>query len=146
MTGKIPHGGYGKPGLILLAEDEPALRKLVTLVLEGKGYEVISFASGLDAASWVESDPQPFDLLITDIKIPGLSGKDLAERICAFRPDTRILFISGMSEYEVAELNPCANKEGFFLHKPFLPKDLLAAVAKILSPGQRLQSTGAEAG
>jgi DNA-binding NtrC family response regulator len=117
---------------VILVEDDPAIRRLITEILKMEGYQVIQFSNGEEGLEWIQANPLPFDLLITDIRMPGISGKEFADRISGFRPDIKILFISGFSSYASEDLNPCSNKEEFFLGKPFTRSELLSQVEKIV--------------
>ncbi len=83
-------------GTILLVEDELEVRRLMTEVLEGYGHHVVPAASGAEALSRLESTR--FDLLITDVKMPVMSGLELAARVAREWPQTRLLFVSGYSD------------------------------------------------
>jgi two-component system cell cycle sensor histidine kinase/response regulator CckA len=116
----VPGSGSGT---VLVVEDDDALRDLVRVVLEPAGYEVRLAADGEDALR----HPDP-DLLITDILMPGMNGRELADRLLARAPRTRVLFISGYAGEDV-ELEDGAR----FLAKPFTPGELLEQVRALLA-------------
>ena len=83
---------------ILLVEDEPDLRRLARIVLETNGYRVLEAAAGEEAIQQCRHCPGPIDLLLTDVVMPGLSGRQLAEQIRSLRPGLRTLFMSGYTD------------------------------------------------
>jgi CheY-like chemotaxis protein len=78
-------------------EDDPAVRMLVREVLDELQYRCVEFADPLEAVPFLASN-EPIDLMISDVGLPGLNGRDLAERARAHRPDLPILFITGYAE------------------------------------------------
>jgi CheY-like chemotaxis protein len=129
-------------GRLLLVEDEPAVRRLVTRMLERHGYEVQVAEDGETALGLATGGGGAFDLLITDVVMPGMGGPELARRIRAERPDLRVLFVSGYPrDYRPGE----APSEDAFLPKPFTQDQLLRAVADQLgakSPGPAARPAG----
>jgi PAS domain S-box-containing protein len=89
--------GYHSEASVLLVEDEPAIRQLIGDALEGLGCQVFSAADGLTGMQLIESDDH-FDLLITDLGLPGLNGRQLAERAATLRPGLPIMIITGYAE------------------------------------------------
>lgn len=113
---------------ILLVDDEPAIRAYGRDVLRAGGYEVTVAADGHDAERQV-LDGLEFDLLLTDVVMPGRSGVALAQRMVELRPDVPVLFVSGFAE------DPVLHRAGHrapFLPKPFSPEALLGAVRDAL--------------
>jgi CheY-like chemotaxis protein len=113
---------------ILLAEDDGAVRRLARDVLANQGYVVLDARDGDEALAIARRYPNAIHLLIADVVMPGLSGRDLATRLTAERPDVRVLYTSGYSENVMM-------RAGFehglnLLAKPFLPVDLLRKVRK----------------
>jgi PAS domain S-box-containing protein len=111
---------------ILLAEDDGAVRRLARDVLRNRGYTVLDARDGEEALAIARAYPQTIDLLIADVVMPGLSGRDLASRLMLERPDLRVLYTSGYTERVMM-------RAGFdrgltLLAKPFLPGDLLRKV------------------
>lgn len=83
---------------ILLAEDEPELREMISLGLQSQGYNVISASTGVEALSLYERTKRPIDLLLTDMVMPGgILGNELAERMRSENPKIKVIFTSGYS-------------------------------------------------
>jgi signal transduction histidine kinase len=116
---------------ILLVEDEEAVRKLVRRTLEKQGYRLLVAASGDEALDIVEHHKGLIQLLITDVIMPQMGGRELAERLKSLRPDIQILFISGYTESTVVRTGNLAKEEGF-LQKPFTPITLTRRVRELL--------------
>lgn len=112
---------------ILLVEDEPALRELARLILTGQGYQVFEASKGAEALEVWERHQDQIDVVLTDMVMPeGMSGKDLADRLQARRPDLKVVFTSG---YTAAGMN----KDGVrFLQKPYSRETLTQAVRDCL--------------
>jgi CheY-like chemotaxis protein len=80
---------------ILFVEDTEMVRSLVTSTLESYGYTVLAAPSGVEALAIADDQQVPIDLLLTDVMMPGMNGRELAERILAARPNVKVLFTSG---------------------------------------------------
>ena len=112
---------------ILLVEDEAIVRDLARRVLADLGYDVAAAGSGAEAIACVEGASAPFDLLLTDVIMPAMSGRELHEHLRRERPDLRVVYMSGYTDNIIAPhgvLDPGTN----FLQKPFT----LAALAEIV--------------
>jgi two-component system, cell cycle sensor histidine kinase and response regulator CckA len=119
---------------ILVAEDDGAVRRLVHEVLTGHGYTVLEARDGDEALARARQHDGPIHLLVSDVVMPGLSGRDLAARLMADRPSLRVLYTSGYNENMMMR----AGLEKFetgqtLLTKPFLPADLLQTVRDTLA-------------
>jgi PAS domain S-box-containing protein len=122
------HGGRET---ILVVEDDEPLRQLMRLVLEGFGYAVLESAFPLEAIRSSEQFDRPIALLISDMVMPGVSGRVLAERLTAARPQMKVLFMSGYSAD--ARLDQNSIERGWpLLEKPFRPDALAKRVREIL--------------
>ena len=131
-SGNLPGGTE----TVLLVEDEPALRQLASLVLEELGYTVLEASNGREALRVVEKrNGQGIDLLLTDVVMPQMGGKELADRIRAARPDTKVLFSSGYTEEAIVH-HGVLNDGVAFLHKPYTPDILARKVREVLDGGQ----------
>ena len=112
---------------ILLAEDEPSLRRLMARVLRTQGYTVLEAADGNEALALAQANGAKIQLLLTDVIMPGLSGKMLAEWLSQVNPAIKVLFISGYINNNA--VRDAMSKPGmFFLQKPFNPLDLTQKV------------------
>jgi two-component system cell cycle sensor histidine kinase/response regulator CckA len=116
---------------VLLVEDEEVVRRLGHRVLTALGYQVLVARDGPDALRIVQSWPDPIHLVATDVVMPRMSGRDLADRLRARRPDAKVLFLSGYTETAVAHRGVLA-AGGAFLQKPFTPTLLARKVREIL--------------
>lgn len=116
---------------ILVVEDEPRLRRLISLVLKRAGYTVLEAKSGTDALEQCEKVPQKIDLLLTDMVMPGrISGTELSRRLQAKLPGLRVVRMSGYSK-EIRRSKSSGEGE-FFLAKPFSAERLVETVRAAL--------------
>jgi PAS domain S-box-containing protein len=115
---------------VLLAEDEQGVRALARHVLEAAGYVVVEAADGTEALRLAEA-ARCLDLLVTDVVMPGLGGRELAERLLAHDPGLKVLYLSGHSDDEALR-EAVARHEIYFLAKPFTPAMLTQKVREIL--------------
>ncbi|MGH7545568.1 MAG: ATP-binding protein [Gemmatimonadota bacterium] len=116
---------------ILLVEDEASVRALAARVLRKQGYRVLEAADGEAARRQLESESTSVDLLLTDAILPGASGRELADRARAARPDLKVLFVSGYTDDVIARHGVLeAGVE--FLEKPFTPEALARRVRDVL--------------
>jgi PAS domain S-box-containing protein len=121
---------------VLVVEDEPALRTLVAQMLESKGYTVVTADSADDALELAQSEV--VDLVLTDLVMPRISGRDLADRIRESRPGAKVLFMSGYADEAVVR-NGALQKGAAFVEKPFSANDLARRVREVLDrPGHAL--------
>ena len=116
---------------ILLVEDEAMVRKLAVRILTENGYQVLEASRGEIALEISKNYKQPINLMITDIVMPGMSGKKLAQEIKQDRPDLKVLYISGYTD-EIISQQGYIDQEVNFLQKPFLPEKFLLQVREIL--------------
>lgn len=116
---------------ILLVEDEDQLRSLIQLSLQKRGYTLLTARRGDEAMALVEARPEPIDLLLTDVVMPEMSGRVLAEQLTARQPGLRVLYISGYTNDAVVR-HGLLTAEVEFLSKPFSPTALTAKVRQVL--------------
>jgi signal transduction histidine kinase/ActR/RegA family two-component response regulator len=116
---------------ILVVEDSEQVRRLAVDSLRSHGYQVLEADSGETAAQLVTTLQQPIDLLLTDVVMPGMTGRQLAERIRSLLPGVKVLFTSGYSE-ELVNDRGALDPRVPFLAKPFKPAELIAKVADLL--------------
>jgi two-component system, cell cycle sensor histidine kinase and response regulator CckA len=114
---------------ILLVEDNEIVRGPVTLLLEALGYDVVP-AEGPTEALELAADGAPIDLLLTDVVMPGMNGRQLAERLRELRPELKVLFMSGYNDDAVIARG-VIDHEIAFLQKPFGADQLSQAVAEL---------------
>lgn len=117
---------------ILLVEDEPSVRELAARILSERGYRVYSAADGKEALAIIRNHPErKFHLLLTDVVMPGMSGKELADRLKLSIPDLRVLFISGYTDNAIVH-HGVLEKGINFIQKPFTPEALARKVREVL--------------
>jgi two-component system, cell cycle sensor histidine kinase and response regulator CckA len=116
---------------VLLAENEPAVRRLAALALRMRGYTVIEARTGGEAIQSARSHAGPIHLLITGLTLADMNGRTLAAAVAGVRPEARVIIVSGSLPDEFTqEAGP-----GFrpaFLHKPYIPSRLARKVREVL--------------
>ena len=128
-----PAAGDGAPaGIILVVDDDPAVLEVAARVLERAGYSVLQAANGLEAVAMARSHPGRLDLVLTDVVMPGMNGRELGEVLMREHPETRLLYMSAYTEDEVI-LRGIRVAEVGFLYKPFSLDGLTDAVRQALS-------------
>jgi PAS domain S-box-containing protein len=116
---------------ILLVEDEPDLRELTRTVLSSKGYTIVEARNAEEAEHLAESNGRKIHLLLTDVIMPGISGRELAKRILARHSAMRVLYMSGYT-YNVIAQGGTLERGVSFLQKPFTPSTLVERVREVL--------------
>jgi PAS domain S-box-containing protein len=124
---------------VLLVEDEASLRELAREVLEAGGYTVLEAANGAEALALAERHNGDIHLLVTDVVMPRLGGRAVAERLASLRPRLRVLYLSGYTDDAVLQQGVVA-EDVAFLQKPFTPDNLLGRVRQVL--GARRAAAG----
>ena len=117
--------------VVLLVEDEEAVRRLVQRGLAMHGYTVLSAPGGEQALRLEAAHVGPIALLITDVVMPGMPGRELADAIKARRPATKVLYMSGYTDDEVVRHGVVVARDAFF-QKPFTPLGLVRKVRAVL--------------
>jgi CheY-like chemotaxis protein len=117
---------------VLLVEDEPAILNLGRKMLECLGYTVLTAGTPREAIRVAESSAHNIDLLITDVVMPDMNGRDLAQRLTKGKPDLRCLFVSGYAADVIADRGVLENGAGF-LQKPFSLSALAVRVRDVLA-------------
>ncbi|HXG23353.1 MAG TPA: response regulator, partial [Chthonomonadales bacterium] len=125
-----PHGTE----TLLVVEDEVTVRKLATEALRELGYFVLEAADGLEALQIAAGREEEIALLITDVVMPKMSGKELAERLQAANPALKVLFVSGYTENTIVH-HGILESGIVFLPKPFTPSALSLKVRELLDTG-----------
>ncbi len=116
---------------VLVVEDEDSLRELISGLLTRSGYQVLAASTAPQALETVSGFEDPIHLLLTDIVLPGMNGLSLAKNLIASRPATRVLFMSGYSEFQ-SEGRGNLPSDALLLQKPFTRDGLLRSVAEAL--------------
>ena len=126
----------GKGEIVLLVEDAADVRNFVARVLTRAGYEVLVADGSHAALTLLATDPRGVDLLLSDVIMPGMNGRKLADAVTALRPEAAVLFMSGYTDSAIVHhgvLDAFTN----FVHKPFTPDQLLAEVRRSLEEHAR---------
>ncbi|MBI2835257.1 MAG: PAS domain S-box protein [Acidobacteria bacterium] len=116
---------------ILLAEDEDGLRRIMKRALTMSGYRVLEAQNGEEAVRLAEQHHDDIPLLITDVIMPGMTGRDVADWLMPLRPEMRVLYISGYSEDAISR-HGVLSAQASFLQKPFTPQQLLQRIREML--------------
>jgi PAS domain S-box-containing protein len=127
-TAATPVGGHET---VLLAEDEEVVRRLAAMALERNGYRVIAAPDGLAALEMAEAHDGRIDLLLTDVIMPGINGRELATRFASSHPEARVLFMSGYAG-DTLSAQGVLDPTVAFLAKPFVPAELARKVREVL--------------
>jgi signal transduction histidine kinase len=121
---------------ILLVEDEEAVRDLARSILESAGYTVLAAAGGEAALDIARRHPGPIHVLLTDVVMPEMSGRELARRLGEERPGAKVLFMTGYG-YEAVGPGGLLEEGAELMEKPFTPAVLLRRIAAVLRGGRR---------
>ncbi|HEV8177600.1 MAG TPA: response regulator [Gemmatimonadales bacterium] len=123
--------------VVLVVDDEQGLRDLVCRTLQAEGYQTLEAAHGGEALEMVESGPEAIDLVVTDVVMPGMDGRELGRRLARSRPTLPILY---MSAYDVNDIfqRGSPRLSAPFLQKPFPRDGLINSVEQLLRQGSSL--------
>jgi CheY-like chemotaxis protein len=121
-------------GTVLLIEDEDSVRALVRHVLTGCGYAVIEARGGEEAVELASAHRDRLDLLVSDVVLPDLGAREVAERVTVSHPEAKVLFVSGYTPDAVAR-HGGPEAGAAFLQKPFAPATLAAKVRELIEGG-----------
>jgi two-component system cell cycle sensor histidine kinase/response regulator CckA len=127
---------------VLVAEDDPNVLNLISESLAAHGFEVVVAGNGDAALEKIQKRERPIQILITDVVMPGISGRSLALRAAESIPDLKVLFMSGYTE-EVIQHHGISSSNVSFIQKPFAPGDLMRKVRHLLD-GQRFRALAAK--
>lgn len=125
-TARPPEPPTGGTETVLVCEDQDMVRRLVQRVLQGAGYRVLEAGDGRAAIGVAEAHPSPIHLLITDLVMPEVGGRELARWFARQRPDTRVVFMTGYDHERQGK------GDDVLLHKPFTAAELLRLVRRVL--------------
>ena len=121
-----------RPLTVLVVDDDPGVRNLASAMLRRSGYTVIEAADGTEAEQIAIRHDGEIHVLLTDVVMPGVRGPELAKRVRAVRPSTRVVYMSGFRDTE--PLADVDRGEAVFLEKPFMRAALLGAISRIAAP------------
>jgi two-component system cell cycle sensor histidine kinase/response regulator CckA len=129
--------------VVLLVEDEDMVRGLARMILETSGYVVLEACNGREGLTVCETSEGPIDLLLSDVVMPELSGRELAELAVKLRPGMKVMFMSGYTHDII--LKEGVQKGTAFLQKPFTPVELAQKVRETLDADAARSNTAAAA-
>jgi CheY-like chemotaxis protein len=112
---------------LLLVDDDHGVRRATRRLLERQGYTVLEAGGGIEALDLYRRKAERIALLVTDMVMPGMSGRELVERIRPLRPDLQVLYISGYTDDDLVRQGLLGPHERF-LRKPFAGADLARAI------------------
>jgi len=118
---------------ILIVDDEPEVLALTTSILQHEGYTIVTTGDPREALRIARGRPEPLDLLLTDVVMPGMNGRELAGRLRVFRPGIKVLFMSAYSAETVENFGIRLAPGEPFVVKPFGVADLANKVRAVLS-------------
>lgn len=127
----VPPADLAGTETILVVEDETAVRSVVSRILRRWGYQVLEAASGAEALEICEEYDEKIHLLLTDVIMPGMSGREVAERVGELRPQIQVIYMSGYTA-EVIDIRVVQRDGGAFLQKPFSSEVLLTKIREAL--------------
>ncbi len=116
---------------VLVVDDEPTLRMLVTETLGDLGYAAVEAEDGNSALNIIQSDAR-MDLLVTDVGLPGMNGRQLAEAACSLRPGLRVLFITGYAHNAALGQGDVLEADMEIVTKPFTLEGLATKIREII--------------
>ncbi len=131
-TGTAVDGELNGTETILLVEDEAAVRAVIRDELEYRGYQVLEAVNVAEAVFINSQQIGPIHLLLTDVVMPGMSGRELAQQLTLLRPKMKVLYVSGYTD-DVGVLQILGTSKAAFLQKPFNPNTLSAKVREVLT-------------
>jgi len=116
---------------VLLVEDEAMIRRLAGEVLRGAGFEVVEASNGREALDLFVEDPERFDVVLTDVVMPLLGGRELAEKLARVRPDARVVFMSGYTD-DIALHEEFRKRRIPLIPKPFTASALVGRIREVV--------------
>jgi two-component system, cell cycle sensor histidine kinase and response regulator CckA len=116
---------------VLLVEDDAMVREVARRILQTSGFLVLEVSSAAEAVAVCRQYDGPIHLVLTDVVMPGMSGRELAETMARIRPDTRVLYMSGYLDDAIDHLGVLRESDRF-ISKPFLPLDLVGKIRDVL--------------
>ena len=116
---------------ILIVEDESEVRDVASETLQSVGYKIFEAANGIEALDYIKHNGSKLSLVITDVIMPGMGGKELAENIKKIRPDLKVLFTSGYTDQKIIQSDKLKSDINF-LHKPYSIHELSRKVRELI--------------
>ncbi len=129
-THAVPQLPVATPGTVLVVDDEPQVRELIVALLQDMGHHCLQAEDGPGGLQIARSSIQAIDLLITDVGLPGLSGRQLAAQLRELRPDLKVLFITGYANDAIFDVDAAPGVE--LLNKPFTMTELAVRVRNLI--------------
>jgi two-component system cell cycle sensor histidine kinase/response regulator CckA len=127
----LPRAANEGAETILVAEDEESVRSLIKHLLTARGYRVLDAADGGDALRLFAQHPGSIDLLLTDMVMPGMNGRELADKVLASKPDLKVIYMSGYTDDMLLQTGALGSGMAF-LRKPLRPHVLASRVREVL--------------
>jgi len=121
---------------ILLIEDEPQIRRMAFELLGEQGYKILVASNGLEALKILEEDKTAVDLILTDVVMPEMNGRELVNRTALLRPDAKVLYMSGYTNDAIVR-HGVLDSDTSFIQKPFSSYALACKVREVLDGGNR---------
>uniref|UniRef100_Q021T1 histidine kinase n=1 Tax=Solibacter usitatus (strain Ellin6076) TaxID=234267 RepID=Q021T1_SOLUE len=122
-------------GTLLVVEDQEDVRRLAVLILEGLGYTVLEAANGNEALDVAREHQGCIRLMLTDVIMPGMNGRELAEQMTAIRPEMKVVFMSGYTD-RIMSPDGVLDSSVHYLQKPFAAEQLNAKIREVLDSGE----------
>jgi CheY-like chemotaxis protein len=117
---------------VLLVEDEDSVRKLTRTILQTHGYQVIEARNGREGLNLAQQHQDKLDMVLSDMVMPQMGGRQLAEQLRLNMPTIKIMLMSGYTDDTALRDGLQAEEEVHFLQKPFSPRELLAKVREVM--------------
>ena len=133
LVATSPSGVVGGKETVLLVEDDEMVRGYMRATLSSGGYTLLTAADGVEAIALLERRDRPIDLIVTDVIMPKMGGKELSDWLATNRPEVKVLFVSGYVDNEL-HLGQLVGRSEAYLQKPFTPEALLRTVRKLFDP------------
>jgi PAS domain S-box-containing protein len=136
-TVPLPASRYAQPGgteTVLVVEDEAGVRALARQALEARGYQVLEASDGETAVQICRDHIGPINLIVSDVVMPRMGGRELRQQVAEISPQTRVIFTSGYTDDAVVR-HGVYQSESDFLQKPFTVQSLLKKVREVLDRG-----------
>jgi DNA-binding NtrC family response regulator len=130
-TAPVAHAALGGTETVLLVEDEESVRQLVRETLAAKGYRVVEAENGESGMAAAARHDGKIDLVITDVVMPGMGGRELVKQLAQTRPQTKVLYLSGYTEDAILSEGTIESGAAF-LQKPFTLQNLSRKVREVL--------------